>query len=363
MLFYDLISSVRSLFAQCDEVYPICAHCQRLKLPCSLGAPEPSPDPTTAEKQLNLDDLRLLYDWCKGDGTKFCDHKEDDTSKRSVEIELGLKHPYLLHTILALSALHLCTTREDHSKWYALAISHHGAAIRLARPHIAAQDSSHSDAVFMFSGLNALFAFVEPSLRTLGGDEARGRDYLGDLCDSFRMARGVAMIVMSNQERLQSKGYTNSSAWSYDTESVIPTLGARYPQYRRLQDLIDEHCNESEKACSNDALERLFTSMAVLEDTPKDHSSVSLIQRWPIHLDKAFLDMCENRHPVALVILGYYAVLINLRTNVWFFARWPKILLRTVCNALQDESMRQYLQWPRSQIGRETHSPHSLATD
>lgn len=208
----DFIQAFRSLLPQCDEVYPICAHCQRLKLPCSLGAPELSPDPTPAEKQLNLNDLQLLHSWCKGGGDKFCDHKKDDTLKPSTEIEVDFTHPYVLHVILSLAALHHCTTSADKAKWYALAISHHGAAIRLARPHIEAQGDSHSDAVFIFSGFNALFAFGEPSVRILGGDEARGQDYLGDFFDFFRMARGIAMIVTSNKERLDDKGYTNDSA-------------------------------------------------------------------------------------------------------------------------------------------------------
>lgn len=101
----DFTQAFRSLLPQCDEVYPICAHCQRLKLPCSLGAPEPSPDPTPAEKQLNLDDLQLLHGWCKGGGTKFCDHKEDDTLKPSTEIEADFTHPYVLHVTLSLAAL------------------------------------------------------------------------------------------------------------------------------------------------------------------------------------------------------------------------------------------------------------------
>jgi len=84
-IFAPLIYALRSLFGQCDEVYPICAHCQRPKLSCSLGAPSPPADPTAAEKQLNLDDLRLLHDWCKGDGTKSPDHVPD--TKQSMEAQ------------------------------------------------------------------------------------------------------------------------------------------------------------------------------------------------------------------------------------------------------------------------------------
>ena len=95
----------------------------------------------------------------------------------------GSFNPYVLRIVLALAALHLCTTDAEKSNWYALAISHYSAAIRLARPHIAAQGSSHGEAVFRISDFNALFAFVQPSLRTLSGDKGGDRDYPSDLFD------------------------------------------------------------------------------------------------------------------------------------------------------------------------------------
>ena len=51
------------------------------------------------------------------------------------------------------------------------------------------------------------------------------------------MARGIAMIVTSNKERLDYKGYTNDSAWFYHTEHFITTLasGSRsIPNFRIL---------------------------------------------------------------------------------------------------------------------------------
>jgi len=60
------------------------------------------------------------------------------------------------------------------------------------------------------------------------------------------MARGIAMIVMVHKERPKSKGSTNNSAVSYYTESVVPTLGARYTRHKNLQELISTRCIKSQ---------------------------------------------------------------------------------------------------------------------
>lgn len=351
MLLLELLHTSVSLNGQCDEVHPVCTNCRRLELSCSLGAPSPSSDLThLPEKQLNIDDLRLLHDWCKGNDIKFSDHEGNGCDERMSEIDIGFQHPYVLHIILALAALHLCATGVEKAKWYALAISHHISAINFARPHIAAPSGSHRQAVFMFSNFNALFAFVEPSLRTQGDEDASRQDYLGGLFNSFQMARGIAMVISANKDCLEDKGLTNNPAWHYDTDSILPTLETRFVQYSHLQDLVSTHCAGHQRVAAHEAVKDLFVAMAVLEDTPKHHSSASLIQRWPIHLDKVFLDMCETRHPVALVVLGHFAVLLNLRTNIWFFARWPRILITAVSDALLDTPMQKYLEQPLSQL-------------
>jgi len=68
-------------------------------LQCSLSAPL-SQDPTTDSRStlasLNIDDLRLLYDWNAVSDTKFSDHNAEEAwrKQRGGEIELDVKHPY-----------------------------------------------------------------------------------------------------------------------------------------------------------------------------------------------------------------------------------------------------------------------------
>lgn len=229
---------------------------------------------------------------------------------------------------MAVAALHLTSVHPDEPKWYALAISHHGAAIKLARPHITASSSVHAEAIFCFSGFNSLFSFAEPVLRPSTSDPC---DHIGDLLDSFRMARGIRAVIAKNPQLLADKGLTNNPGWSYDTTLIEATLTQKFPEVLELERLVFQHITDADQQNATlKSVHKLFINMAVLDESPKDHSSASLIQRWAIEFEAPFFALCDSRHPIALVLLAWYALLCQKRANIWFFRRWPQPLLRAI---------------------------------
>lgn len=217
----------------------------------------------------------------------------------------------------------------------------------------------HSEAVFNFSCFNSLFSFAEPPLRP-HGEESGTPDYIGDLLDSFRMCRGIRAIIAKDHNVLAEKGAINNPAWSYDEKSVESTLAERFPQMSPLEVLVMQHIeDEDQKSATLSAVRRLFVAMGVLDDTPADHSSVSLTQRWAIESEKNFIDLCDSRHPVALVILAHYALLVNKRRNIWFLRRWPQLIMQSVRQELQEPHWIQYLEWPEFEVGQTQDGPDS----
>jgi hypothetical protein len=252
--------------------------------------------------------------------------------------------------ILAIAALHVTSLHPTEPKWYALAISHHGAAIQLARPHIAASSPVHGEAIFNFSGLNSLFSFAEPVLRPSTSDL---RDYIGDLVDSFRMARGIRAVIAKNPRLLADRGLTNNPNWAYDTTIVESTLTKTFPRVLELENMISQHIKDVDQqvaACKS--VRSLFINMAVLDCSSKDHSSASLIQRWAIGFDAPFFTLCDARHPIALILLAWYALLCQKRANIWFFQRWPRLLLHDIDKELQGTGWTQWISEPYQEVER-----------
>lgn len=161
------------------------------------------------------------------------------------------------------------------------------------------------------------------------------------------MCRGVAAVMREVMSALKMSEQIGNPAWAYDEESVLPTLGTRYPQLPDLEHLIIQELDAEYQTSALDATKRLFIGLAILDSNSCDHSSASLIQRWPIHVSDAFLELCLARHPVALIIVAYFAVFISKRTNMWFNERWPWLIINSVDRELKGSQWEQFIEWPR----------------
>jgi len=200
-------------------------------------------------------------------------------------------------------------------------------------------------------------------LRPLRDEEVQHHDYLNDLFGTFRMCRGVSAVMKEVVSVLKMEGQPSSSGnpWAYDEESVLPTLATTYPQLPDLERLIVEDLDPEYQASALDATKRLFVGIRVLDRTSVDHSLVSLITRWPIHISESFLALCLARHPVALIILAYSAVHINKRTNMWFNERWPRLIINGVDGVdgvdgvLKGSQWERWIEWPRRIILSHVH--------
>lgn len=57
----------------------------------------------------------------------------------------------------------------------------------------------------------------------------------------------------------------------------------------------------------------------------------------------------QQRHPVALLLFSYFAVLLNELDFVWFIRKWPSHIVRAVSHTL-DDYHRPFLPWPLRQL-------------
>jgi hypothetical protein len=167
------------------------------------------------------------------------------------------------------------------------------------------------------------------------------------------MARGIRAVIAKNPQLLADKGLTSNPGWSYDTTLIESTLTETFPQVLELERLVHQHIPDADQQTATlKSVRKLFINMAVLDDSPKDHSSASLIQRWAIECDDRFLGLCDARHPVALVLLAWYALLCQKRANIWFFQRWPRILLHAIANEIQGTEWEPFIVQPMQEFGR-----------
>lgn len=280
------------------------------------------------------------------DFLKFVDHSHvDDLGEYDRMIQLAFSHPYLLHIILGLSALHMLHSDPENAKLYEQASLHSLSAHRLARPQIKECNSVHSNALYCFTGFASLYATAEPPLRLGSSKLDKPEDCLTALLDAFEMGRGVAAIMTPHRREIEKSGFLEQERWKYDRDDSLASLMRDYPQLPDLETLIGERCDDIRRGPCIGAARLLFKYLAVLEREPINHSSVSLIQRWPMDIDVTVQNMARENDPVALVILAHYAAVMHSRRNYWFFARWPVLLLKSIEQMVPPE-FQMFLRWP-----------------
>jgi hypothetical protein len=307
------------------------------------------------EQVFTMDDMRLMHRCISYEEPLFADQDpEAGRRERDRQLEMAFRHPYLLHAKLSLAALELFHKDPSSARHYRLASSHNLAALRHARPNVTRSDREHAQVIYVFSSLTSLYAFIEPPLRWLSPEHRQSVNIIGDLIAAFRMGRGILAVMAVNAEHLEAAGQPERQHWPDDREEVLPTLEAEYPQLNHLRMLVNRCCKESVVVALHNALRNLFSTVSLFEKRPKDHSCTRLIMTWFMLMDIAVMDLCDARDPVAMVILAYFAVLVNLRRNIWFYERWPPVLLQEIERCLGG-NLSEYLQWPRRMIfGAET---------
>lgn len=277
--------------------------------------------------------------------TRFTITPEHDPNKET--FELPLQFPYLMHSQLALAALHLYSEQPHRLELLSRAAAHQHAALSQVRPHIIDVTAEHSQAVLGFAATTSIFALAEPAYDPRGLGLVR--DPVDELLNSFHLGRGIKTILMQRWDVLQHKDSIKKVAVLPDYTALKATLDDDYPAYPILRNVITQNCQGDEAVSCLEAAQLVFWYMAIMETHQQAVPGPMYIQMWPLHVSPLFLSMLADRTPISLVVLGYYAALMRLRSNTWWLERWPSAILQHVVSVL-DPVLAMHLDWPKHKI-------------
>lgn len=221
------LSTNTNQIIQCNEEHPECANCIRLGVSCDWPPPRAkiqhaSPQNTSlgpstisrenshtssplltsmvaARPTFTLEDMQLLHHWT----TRvylFHDPSAGDEKWIWSEgvVEIAFQHPFLLHGVLALAALHktLVDSRGNRASLLAQADVHMSAS--LATYLRLLEDSALETAVPCFLLSSICFAY---NLATAQIEEPE--DPIDAILHCFRLLRGVKVAIGQHWEQLQ----------------------------------------------------------------------------------------------------------------------------------------------------------------
>jgi hypothetical protein len=259
----------------------------------------------------------------------------------------ALAHPFLMHGLLALAALHLveCSGEEGEGRrMYAeLATRHQNLALASFRPELNNITSANCNAVFAFSSLIAVFAFAFSQ----SAGRTRTAEPISEVLQDFFLFRGVEGVLKASWDSIERGNLGPLLRRASDSGSTVPISN----DTSNALDYLHE-CNAAsvtqipadEKDAYNDAVRELRTSFEI---SPENWESVF---RWPIVVPDAYLVHLRSRKPMALVILAHYCVILRRLDTCWWSTGWSGHLFEAIYLTLE-VNWKPLLRWPMEMVG------------
>lgn len=252
---------------------------------------------------------------------------------------LAFNHDFLLHGLLAVTALHLNITDPtlEHAN---AALLHYTKSLALFRPQVGKVTEETAVAIFTYSCLLPLYSFgvKASSLSPI--------DSISEITEVFSLMRGIRAIV------------TNRSVWvkASPFKHMLAIVGDNYdcPLPQEIEDSLTLllSCNKTStelayRALFEESIKVLRGTFARAQDPIYNGM---IVAPFPLKVPEEFFVTVRERQPMALVILAHYGVVLyQLRGEVWFRG-WGSRIVDAVKYSLGEE-WNDCMAWPIRALG------------
>ncbi|PCD22162.1 hypothetical protein AU210_015961 [Fusarium oxysporum f. sp. radicis-cucumerinum] len=284
-------------------------------------------------------DLQLMHHFSTSAYLTLIDHSSLHQFWQVTVPAIAFSFDFLLHGILAFSALHLAHLRPNETEaWTILSERHQSVAVTSFSSRLT--DITNENVVPCL--LYSCFVFM---LETYSITTSSTAVLPRDISRSFILLQGVKGILLTEPGRWSSDGVLAPLMRRAVEPVFIPSKGFK-AQIEALREIALP--SEVTLICRN-ALDGLLTTF---EAIAAPRSSYAHVWLWAFTLPQAFLEFVSEHEPFALVLLAHYATLVRcFEHDHWYIQGWSARVLVAVQGALL-ESWKPWLEWPVQCIQR-----------
>lgn len=271
--------------------------------------------------------------------------------------EIEAKTPFLRHGIIASAALHLAFLQPCQKQQYHLiAANHQSLALPEFRTAIKSPNEDNYVALLIFTHLLIIHCFAryenEEDLLLV-----RGQDELVSAPDWLQIIRGTCYAFQP-----VAKYITGLPGVILPMEIPMnepPLEKSTYDaRLHGLFDLVQSSATRNIKGFTDVSYElvenlyRLSCALVVAEavQSQNRYSLWVALYLWPVRVSHGYLSLLKQRHPIALILLAHYCVLLQPLDAHWYMRGYTKKLMCHIQGQLCQE-WRPWLQWPLEAIG------------
>ena len=313
-----------------------------LSPPAYSSSPQDEDRSITHDPSLNLENIYLIIHWFTT--TVHIVNPISNPSSlhicQPVILNEVMQHNFLLHGLLALSALHLADSHPDPQKYTRIATAHHTQELALYHSIPSNINEANYSASIAFSSITIMFAF---GLSRPQSSKAVGIELVNDIAQIFLLAKGRHKVVRIADDLECRAGSNIFLSHNLNTNSPSADTEAAFD---RLHALNQGH----DTALYTLAISSLKSVFETLAEEGNDNPHAAL--EWANTLPEEFVSLIRKWHGLALVIVAHYCVVLNTALQVWWLRGWGRGLFGVIWRSL-DPNHRDALRWARLQVGFE----------
>ncbi|GKZ27855.1 hypothetical protein AbraIFM66951_001749 [Aspergillus brasiliensis] len=308
--------------------------------------------PRKDNTQLPLLDLELLNHWHVATVQTLVHNRSTEKVLREFVPQEALSHPFLMHSLLALSALHLSHhgPLERRHKYTEAAMTHNNISLSLCKPLLNNVTSGNCHALFAFACFVVMFSFAAH-----GPKADPGAQRLSAVLEVFMLIRGVASIVAQARPWIEAGGMSDLLKLGEQPREEAKTTHAR-ELYARISDMHDHlrrssrpDCHDSTSLVIEESVQKLLD---LLQQAISVANTASIMMRWPAVVNVEYLDLLHADHATALLVLAHYGVALKLMAKNWWLDGWGAFLVNIALYRLGPDYEPEFA-WARNAIARE----------
>ncbi|KAK4103216.1 hypothetical protein N658DRAFT_422129 [Parathielavia hyrcaniae] len=330
---------------KCDETRPHCINCTTVDRRCRYSTPwtpaerspsdrsaspqnsttahAPTPAPTDAvpnihpfasveepHSRVDMAHMELLHHYMTHNTSIY----PVDAYMKGIIMPVALREPYVMHSVLALSAHHLSAIRHDRQAfYYNLAIQLQTDALSLFNSidvGVFGDSVEKRIPVFIFSCLLGFHAFCDALSHRDGDSDTAIARFLGYLA----LHRGMHTVMHGYWDKLRE------SELQVIFDELVPRWFQVAGQGHECDDIRERltsgNMDDDELTAAQHAVDLV---QWVLDAKPGPQSRGYVLCSWVAMLERPFVRMLEARRPEALAVLAYFFLAMHHCRRVWMF--------------------------------------------
>lgn len=305
------------------------------------------------DSQLGLLDLALLHHYT----TVACFFLSNIPWKQriwqSVVPREASKYDFLMHAVLALSAVHLMYTCPPRAHLYEKAArNHRNLALTLSVPLFNDVTPTNCHALFVLTNIVAILAFIFPHTP----EHAATPSPLDHIVDFFMLIRGVKTVLKTAFEWVDKGPFAELSCYHWNPET-LPLPDDVQIAFDRLIQQNENRTNNLEDWQTYDQtiqdLRTCFQTYRNISDEP------SLVFVWVKLVQEPYVAALKRLEPMALAILAHWAVLLHSVKFEWGSGDRGSLLIEDIVRLISPEWLPA-VQWPRDVMSADWTSVHHM---